>query len=417
MVSFAGPFIYTRSIGIILSLFGIIALIRNAIGLTTTMLNLWPMISLSVGINLILFHLRQKKGSKLALLFGTPATGFSLFFFLFSFQLLSWSYMARSWPVFIFFIGLTLFWVSRVNIKTLKEANLSLFIIGWCLMGNSFLFLLLTQNILSWSFWPYSPLLSGIWFLSAQYFIRHSITWTILGLITVSSGAFFVPFATGQLEWSELVNYQFAYFLLLSISFFLCFWSQGFQKPAFLSTSVILLGLALVTLLGPWLIGWNRFGWNLWPIILLIVGSGLLSTHGLDRQTWAAIIPGTILVLNGSFLWLFTSGKLSWHQLIYLWPTFPLIIGLSFVLASLSGGLSKLRVLFWTGTIMSAVSVLLYLFASWPVGLLIAGAILLLPIPDRVIHKQDDHSVSTSLPCRQNKNGDQKTELPPGNIP
>ncbi|RJP20422.1 MAG: hypothetical protein C4527_24925 [Candidatus Omnitrophota bacterium] len=383
---------YRLTFGLMLSLIGISAIIRSEMGLHTTTLNLWPTLPMAVGGVLVLRRRLQENRSKTNLLIGLPLLGTSLVFSCFTLEIVSWSKLSVLWPVFPFIAGIT-FIGSAGDWK--DKVRLTMLIVGWMLAVNALLFMAFTHHGLPWRFWPASPILTGLWIFLAQRIVRYSVTWTVLGLISCVGGCFLIPFAAGMLSWNSLANYQFVLFFFLSLSFLIWSNHDRDRRRGILYTSFILFVLSLLMLAGPLLIGWERFGWNLWPVMLILVGVGLSSTYGFDPKTWAALIPGVILLIGGAFLWLFTSGQLPWYDLLHLWPTFPLAIGLSFVLAAMSGGRSRLRMLFWIGVMIMLASALLYVFALWPVGLLLVGLILLIPIPrvSRKATKTDPVSV------------------------
>ena len=74
----------------------------------------------------------------------------------------------------------------------------------------------------------------------------------------------------------------------------------------------------------------------LWPIFPTLVGAaffvGWLFTPD-KRSSFGMAIPGTICLLVGLFFFGFTMGFFEWSDMAYLWPVFPLIVGISFVVA------------------------------------------------------------------------------------
>jgi len=371
---------YRKSIGILLTLVGITALVRTYLQLPTGMSHLWPMFPLSVGIPLIVSHIDKGKGRWGLLLAGILLSGISVFFCLFTLNRTPWSEMSRLWPVFLFLAGLSF----CVSIATRDAGRiLSLWILGWAMMADSLAFLLFTHQLLAWNRWPVVPIASGLWFIAAAIRQRPSTVWLVLGIVTQSAGLFLFPFAQGWLNWTVIHRYQSILFIMTGLEFFLVHTLRGGKERAFYSTAMIIISLGGITLLGPLFLGWERFGWNLWPIMLVVIGGGLLMIFGMDPKSWAAWIPGTILVLLGAFLGVFTLGRLPWEMILYLWPTLPGIIGLSLMMGAVAGGFSRLRTLFFVGLTIDAIAVLLYLFALWPIGLLAAGILLMGPFPRR----------------------------------
>ncbi len=386
------PPTYRKGFGILFCLIGLTAITRSWLGMSTTVLHLWPILPLTVGIHLILYHKQRRCGSKIALGLGIPLTGVSLFLCCFSLELFPWSEIKILWPIVLLITGITFLAYHQISER---KANLSFFILGWSLSVNAIIFLFFTYNLAPWNFWPYAPLLTGIWILAAQKILHPSITWTALSLVFITAGLFFIPFSYGWLSWSSVVHFQFILFAMLGIAFVSWYFYSG--RRGVLAAVSIFFSLSFIMLLGPLLVGWDRFGWNLWPIMLLLIGGGLLSTYGIDSKTWAAMIPGTILLISGAFLWLFTSGKLEWFQMLHLWPTFPLSVGISFILASLARGVAEFRFLLWIGIILSLISILLYLFTLWPVGLLLVGFLFLFPHPKFSKSESDQEGISLSI--------------------
>ncbi|MBN1934664.1 MAG: hypothetical protein JW934_08355 [Anaerolineae bacterium] len=127
----------------------------------------------------------------------------------------------------------------------------------------------------------------------------------------------------------------------------------------------------------------------LWPIFPTLVGAGffigwLFNTHKRDAAGLA--IPGTINLLVGLFFFGFTLGVFSWGDMAYLWPVFPLIVGLSFFVAwvfslfrewellipaGIVGAVGVIGLAFTIGHLDNAY--LRLLFNAWPVLLIVIG--------------------------------------------
>jgi hypothetical protein len=75
---------------------------------------------------------------------------------------------------------------------------------------------------------------------------------------------------------------------------------------------------------------------QLWPIFPALVGLsifvGWLFTPD-KRASHGMMIPATINLLVGVFFFLFTLGFVPWSAMGYLWPVFPLIVGIAFFVA------------------------------------------------------------------------------------
>lgn len=81
---------------------------------------------------------------------------------------------------------------------------------------------------------------------------------------------------------------------------------------------------------------------QLWPIILVVGGAALLVQNGQQaRQSIGLVLSGTMALLNGLFLMLFSFrvGNLTWADMAGWWPTFLLMAGLSFLAVYLTDGM------------------------------------------------------------------------------
>lgn len=105
-------------------------------------------------------------------------------------------------------------------------------------------------------------------------------------------------------------------------------------------TSAVIWGLILIVV-GGWLLldtlGFGLPGLDrMWPIFPTLVGMAffvgwLFSSD--KRGNYGIAIPGTINLLIGLFFFGFTLGFFRWSDMAYLWPVFPLIVGIAFVVA------------------------------------------------------------------------------------
>lgn len=74
----------------------------------------------------------------------------------------------------------------------------------------------------------------------------------------------------------------------------------------------------------------------LWPIFPTVVGLGFFAGWLFSSDKAAAYglaIPGTINLLVGLFFFSFTLGFFEWGDMAFLWPVFPLIVGVAFIVA------------------------------------------------------------------------------------
>jgi len=89
---------------------------------------------------------------------------------------------------------------------------------------------------------------------------------------------------------------------------------------------LVLIGLGIVLGLATW-IGWDK----LWPVFPLMVGLGFLvgyAAGGFKEE--GLVFIGTLSTLLGLFFFGFTLGVWEWGDMSKLWPVFPLIVGAAF---------------------------------------------------------------------------------------
>lgn len=152
------------------------------------------------------------------------------------------------------------------------------------------------------------------------------------------------------------------------------------------------IGGLIVVSMGLWFL-LNNFGVNVpslgafWPIFPIVGGGaalwGYVNSQGRAPE---ALIPGVIAILIGSFFFLFTLGIVPWETMGVLWPIFPLIVGIAFVMASLAGGPKELIV---PGVIVMLVGGLGFAGVAlgweismgqlWPVFMILGGLGMLIP--------------------------------------
>jgi hypothetical protein len=138
---------------------------------------------------------------------------------------------------------------------------------------------------------------------------------------------------------------------------------------------------------------------ELWPAIIVLVGLAFLLQYLLGGGDPGLIFVGVVVTLIGLFFFLFTlnvelpwqfenlRGPLQWEDMEFLWPVFPLIAGISFVLLSILG---RDRGALGVGVVTLAVGLIALpltlgsdeglerIAQYWPVLLILLGAGLLL---------------------------------------
>jgi hypothetical protein len=132
------------------------------------------------------------------------------------------------------------------------------------------------------------------------------------------------------------------------------------------------------------------FGWTeLWPSLLFLIGIFLLRIYT-RRHKPRQLFVGIFLLQFGAFFFLFSSGILEWERMDVLWPSLPLMIGISLLSLSLAGDKAAPAVVFGlvlvifagfsylaeTGVIGSRLSE--PLVRIWPLVLVAAGVLIFL---------------------------------------
>ncbi len=132
----------------------------------------------------------------------------------------------------------------------------------------------------------------------------------------------------------------------------------------------------------------------MWPIFPTLVGIGLFAVWLFSpnkRESAGIAIPATINLLIGLFFFAFTLGFLRWGEMAFLWPVFPLIVGISFIVAWVFSFFREWGLLI-PGGIVSAVGIIGLTFTLagrnywylrmilqwWPLFVILAGVIVLL---------------------------------------
>jgi hypothetical protein len=135
---------------------------------------------------------------------------------------------------------------------------------------------------------------------------------------------------------------------------------------------------------------------QMWPGIVVLVGIlfWLGYIFGKDHDPGLAFI-GTIVTLVGLFFFLFTFnvdllglGRVDWSEMRLLWPAFPLIVGVAFVVLWAAGGFRDWGVLIPAGVLLLVgfggfaftlgnVPVFQNVLQWWPLLLIFFGIIIL----------------------------------------
>ena len=168
------------------------------------------------------------------------------------------------------------------------------------------------------------------------------------------------------------------------------------------ATVLILLGLFfLLSNLGA-LEGLDLSAEELWPGFVVLAGLAFLFQYLLGARDPGLVFVGTAATLLGLFFFLFTlnvelpfefenvKGPIDWGDSAYLWPAYPLIGGIAFVMMAI---LSRERDVLGVGLVAMTVGVVAFFFTLgrpegleevaqfWPVLLvLLGGGLLLRPL-------------------------------------
>jgi hypothetical protein len=161
-------------------------------------------------------------------------------------------------------------------------------------------------------------------------------------------------------------------------------------------SGVVIWGLVMIAVGGWFLLrtlGFRLPGMGqMWPIFPTLVGVsifvGWLFTPD-KRANYGMMIPATINVLVGLFFFLFTMDIFPWGAMGYLWPVFPLIVGISFFVAwvfslfsawglLIPGGITATVGIVGLGFTLSAHSGLFaWIVRLWPLALIALGVLVL----------------------------------------
>ncbi len=146
------------------------------------------------------------------------------------------------------------------------------------------------------------------------------------------------------------------------------------------SFSIGLIALGVFFLLGNLLFGWGME--ILWPIFPLLVSFFFFYLYfsKVERSPGVegVLIPGVILlVVSILFFFLNFTG---WGLMQYLWPTFPLSVGLSFLVTEYASG--EVKGLKGAAKFLVYFSIVFYVlgiisYRVWPIALIIIGIYLI----------------------------------------
>ncbi|RMD87868.1 MAG: hypothetical protein D6813_12960 [Calditrichaeota bacterium] len=115
--------------------------------------------------------------------------------------------------------------------------------------------------------------------------------------------------------------------LLLSFFFFLTIKTKADRGAAFPATFFLVLGLFFF--LKNYRIYFYQFYFEeVWPIFLIAVGLGFIALFVFKPDDWGVLIPGSILLFLGTIFFLRTTGIFYWRDLTDFWPVILIIIGL-----------------------------------------------------------------------------------------
>lgn len=104
-----------KSIGLVLTLVGLVILLQNRRLLRLGWVGLWPFFLLTPGLLYLKEYAADKR--KELLIPGTFFTGAGIFLFLFSLEYLPWSALTYLWPTFLLLMGLAFFLVYLVEVS------------------------------------------------------------------------------------------------------------------------------------------------------------------------------------------------------------------------------------------------------------------------------------------------------------
>ncbi len=280
------------------------------------------------------------------------------------------------------------------------------------LFGMVFLAATMEIGGLNWgNIWPAFVMIVGLAPM-AQVLITRDVGqirrgWAVLvGSFTLLLGAFFFVFTLGLASWSDQERLWPFYLLILGAAALVSYVASGLQRNGLLVVGVlfVLLGVSfLVATLSGILYDWDwwqRYGidtwfggeWarTWWPVYPMAVGLALLVVAALVgdlRVRSGLVLAGSIPFLVGVFFLATTLGVISWEDQGRLWPIYPLIVGVGALAAYLlsngtqRGYLVPAAIFGVIGLVFLPVVLInnSLIGQIWPVFLIVAGALLLVP--------------------------------------
>jgi|GEM_PF-2987954 len=141
------------------------------------------------------------------------------------------------------------------------------------------------------------------------------------------------------------------------------------QKKSKEFLGIVLILTGLLFLLANYHILWIK--WKaIWPVFLLLLGGFLLRVFIAQKKP-AMLFAGLVSLFLGFFFLLFTMHIVPWGDLDALWPTFPLIGGVS--LLAISGLKQEAPGALVIGAVVVVFSVACYIYAGGMIGSRVAG--------------------------------------------
>ncbi|NIM20156.1 MAG: hypothetical protein GTO51_07980 [Candidatus Latescibacteria bacterium] len=98
------------------------------------------------------------------------------------------------------------------------------------------------------------------------------------------------------------------------------------RQKQILGVILVIIGLLFLFVSNHILLGWE----DVWPLFPLLGGAFFLKLYSVRKES-ELLFVGTAFLLIGVFFILFTFHILDWTDMGALWPTFPLIGGISFL--------------------------------------------------------------------------------------
>lgn len=117
----------------------------------------------------------------------------------------------------------------------------------------------------------------------------------------------------------------------------------------------------------------------LWPAFPLAVGIAFWVGFYLDRKNFGLVMPGTILTVVS--LLFFYCNVFGWESMSSLWPVFILAPALGFIALYFAG--TRDQGLLWPAGVMGIIGIIFIFFSAgfgdyWPIFFIVAGVLLIL---------------------------------------